>query len=193
MEGKINFDELSNSQRQLDDFLDNDFVYEPSEIVDDIRVRIEEEEDRYRNFGCKRKLLITLFYLIWGNCYLIIDSTILKDYIIPVFLFYIIIYIPFFFWLIFLNSISFILILIFIGYRRFILEPHDLYDKFLRKFIYILITPSLGTFGVLLILWKKYIRHLNTSIGRIIKVIVFFPCLIMSTIILFPQKILINR
>ena len=164
MEGKINLNELSNSQRQLDEFLDIDFIDEPSEIVDDIRVRIDEEEDRYRNFGCKRKFLITLFYLIWGNCYITINSTILKDYIIPVFLFYIIIYIPFFFLLIFLNLISFILILIFIGYRRFILEPHDLYDIFLKKFIYILITPSIGTFGVLFIYWKRYIRDLDISI-----------------------------
>ena len=100
--------------------------------------------------------------------------------------------IPFFLQLIFFNLISFILILIFIGFRNFILEFEHLYDIFLNKIIIIILTFYLGIFCIILRIWKRYISSLNHSTQRNIKIIIYFPCLIMSTVIFFPQKFFLN-
>ena len=157
------------------------------------QIRNMEVVDRYpiRSFSCKKKFCLTLFFILWGNCYFIIDSSILKHHIISV-ICCIVLSLVFFFQLILFNLISFILILIFIGFRRFIREFDHLYDIFLNKIIIILLTFLLGTFCLTLKHWKNYISNLNNSTKRIIKVIIYFPCLIMSTIIIFPQKLFIN-
>ena len=82
--------------------------------------------------------------------------------------------------------------MIFIGFRIFILEFENLFDIFLNKIFLILLTFLLWTFSITLDIWKQYISDINNSAKKIIKVIIYFPCLIMSTVIIFPQKIFIN-
>ena len=152
-----------------------------------------EVADHYhiRSFSCKKKFFLTLFYILWGNCFLIIASSEIRYFFIPV-IAYMVLSLAFFFQLILFNLISFILILIFIGFRRFIREFDHLYDIFLNKIIIILLTILLGTFCLTLKHWKEYISDLNHSTEKIMKIIIYFPCIIMSIVIFFPQKIFIN-
>ena len=67
MEGKINYDELSENQRQFD----RDFMLDI--INGDIpRFRGPNEEERYNHIKCIGKAIRVFFFLIFGNCYIII-------------------------------------------------------------------------------------------------------------------------
>ena len=192
MEGKLKANELSGSQRQIDNNLHIDFDFIEGRIrpIYNFEERANEEA-QFRNFSCNKKLFRTLLYLLWGTCFFIIASSEIRYYSIPI-ISYMVLSLVFFFQLIFLNLISFIYILIFIGYRRFILEFENLYSIFLNKIIIIILTFLLGTCCITLRFWKEYISNLNHSTQRIIKVIIYFPCLIMTTVIFFPQKFFIN-
>jgi len=196
MEGKIKANELSSSQRQIDNNLHIDFDFIEGRINRPIYNDREgaDEEAQFRNFSFNKKIFRTSLYLLWGICFFIIASSEIRYYFIPI-ISYMVLTLVFFFQLIFLNLISFIFILIFIGYRRFILEFENLYGLFLNKIIIIILTFLLGIFCITLNIWKEFINdlnHLNHSTKRIIKVIIYFPCLIMSTVIIFPQKLFIN-
>ena len=105
---------------------------------------------------------------------------------------YFILSVPLFFQLLFLNIITFIFILIFMGFKKFNLNFYSLFDIFIKHLIVILVNILLRSFCLNFSLWKNYIDNRNHSCRKILKFIIFFPCALISTIILFPQRIIIN-
>ena len=97
-----------------------------------------------------------------------------------------------FFQMIFLNILSLSLILIFLGFKKFILIYDNFRNLFQRKLILILINILFGTFCMFYYLWKKLINETYISNKFGIKFLIFFPCAIMSIIIYYPQRLLIN-
>ena len=180
LEGKIKVNELSLSQRQIDE----DFMDMP-------RFRRRNDEERYNSRGCCEKIFKVCFFILFGNCLLIIASFDLGGLIAIIYIFFAI---SFLLQLIFLNIISFILILIFKGFKTFILELLEPGDKYVEQFILIIINILIGMFCIIYESWKNLIdRAIWSSYYRYFyKFLIFFPSFIMCNIILFPQHILIN-
>ena len=180
LEGKIKVNELSLSQRQIDE----DFMDMP-------RFRRRNDEERYNSRGCCEKIYKVCFFILFGNCLLIIASFDLGGLIAIIYIF---LAISFLLQLIFLNIISFILILIFKGFKTFILELLEPGDKYVEQFILIIINILIGMFCIIYESWKNLIdRAIWSSYYRYFyKFLIFFPSFIMCNIILFPQHILIN-
>ena len=181
LEGKIKVNELSLSQRQIDE----DFMDMPG-------FRRRNDEERYNSRGCCEKIFKVCFFILFGNCLLIIASFDLGVGLIPII--YIFFAISFLLQLIFLNIISFILILIFKGFKTFILELLEPGDKYVEQFILIIINILIGMFCIIYESWKNLIdRAIWSSYYRYFyKFLIFFPSFIMCNIILFPQHVLIN-
>ena len=180
MEGKINASELSNSQRQFDDGnLDNWGVLEVN------------NEDRYQSINCCEKIVINLLFLIIGYSIIILMNLSGKISFI-VFPIYILFSITFFIQLIYFNLISFILILIFMGYKQFILRFRELDEIYLKKVTIIMFSLLSLTFIISNNFLRKAYFHLKISNRKTIKRILFFPYLIISSICFFPYNIFIN-
>ena len=193
MEGKINYDELSGSQRQFD----HNFILDPFD-ADIPHFRRPNEEGIYNSIKCTKKAIRIFIFLIFGNCYFffeeienleIIDN---EFFLIYILIMYIILSLSLLFQMIFLNILSFLLILIFIGFKIFIIEFMELWDLFFKKFQLILLNILFGTFFMCYYLWKKLINKTNISNKLGMKFLIFFPCAIMSIIIYYPQRLLIN-
>ena len=149
MEGKINFNELSNSQRQIDDNFDNlnfndnqrpHIRLDIPDILDIrharfVRRRFWNGENRYNRIKCPIKAFLVFIFSFFGNCYFILKGFDLLDKI----LIYIPLYISLFFQMIYLNILSLLLIIIFLGFKKFILEFENLHKLYLKKFILILV------------------------------------------------------
>ena len=105
---------------------------------------------------------------------------------------YILFSITFFIQLIYFNVISFILILICIGYKQFILRFRELDDIYLRKVIFIMYNFLLTSFSISYQICKKELNNLHFSMKKGIKVLVFFPYLILTNICFFFYNIFIN-
>ena len=188
MEGKINYDELSENQRQFD----HDFILD---FFDDNIPRfraINREEEIYNDTKCSRKVFRVLFFLIFGNCNFIIEEFDLSDNRCLVLMIYILLSISLFFQMIFLNILSLLMVLIFLGFKKFIIICEDFQDLFLKKFILILVNILFGTFFMCYYLWKKLINETYISNKFGMKFLIFFPCAIMSIIIYYPQRLLVN-
>ena len=180
MEGKINASELSNSQRQFDfGNLDNWGVLEVN------------NEDRYQSINCCEKIVINLLFLIIGYSIIILMNLSGKIGFI-VFPIYILFSITFFIQLIYFNLISFILILIFMGYKQFILRFRELDEIYLKKVLIIMFSSLFLTFIMSNHFLKEAYSYLKFSNRIIIKRILFFPYLIISSICFFPYNIFIN-
>ena len=105
---------------------------------------------------------------------------------------YIPLYISLFFQMIYLNILSLLLIIIFLGFKKFILEFENLHKLYLKKFILILVNIILGTFCRIYYFWKKLINETNISNKFGMKFLIFFPCAIMSIIFNYPLILFIN-
>ena len=193
MEGKINYDELPENQRQFP----RDFMIDI--IEDNIpRFRRPNEEEMYNRIKCSRKALRVFAFLIFGNCYFIICEFNILDIldndfcIFNALMTYFVFSLSLFFQMIFLNILSLSLILIFLGFKKFILIYDNFRNLFQRKLILILINILFGTFCMFYYLWKKLINETYISNKFGIKFLIFFPCAIMSIIIYYPQRLLIN-
>jgi hypothetical protein len=187
MEGKINYDELSENQRQFD----RDFILD---LFDDNihHFREPNEEEIYHRIKCSKKVLRVFIFLIFGNCYFIIGEFRLYDYSYLGFIIYILLSLALFFQMIFLNILSLLMVLIFIGFKKFILIWEEYQDLFLKKFILILVNILFGTFCKCYYLWKKLINETDISNIFWMQFLIFFPCAIMSIFIYYPQRLLIN-
>ena len=206
MEGKINANELSNSQRQFDDEnIAGDFLHIDIELprferinrldrprnirLEPIRREIDEIEERYQNISCKEKLLKTIVFIFSGNCLFILHKLEFGNRYLNIVI-YILLSITFFFQMIILNLISLILILICLGFKKFISKFHDLTELFIEKFLIVI-----NNIFVLYLFLSLYILRDNLRWTRhksLIKTIMIFPNVIMSIIILYPQRLLIN-
>ena len=192
MEGKINVNELSNSQRQFDDNLNIPIDIRPRlRFHDDINI-IREERNINRFIGFESKVVKILVYIFFGHCILLLNFNDFSHNYVSCFC-YFLFAIAFFFQLIFLNLLSFIIILIYIGYRRFMREFENLKDIYLKKVIFIPLTTIAGVYCITLRFWNEYVNNLyGYRTTKFMKFVIFFPCFIMSIIILFPQRILMN-
>ena len=92
----------------------------------------------------------------------------------------------------FLNIISFLHILIFLGFKKFILDFVHFEHWYFKKFILILVSILFLFFYGVYSEWKNMINkaHISNKFG--IKFLLFFSCSIISIIIYYPQRVLIN-
>ena len=136
MEEKINFDELSNSQRQL-----NDSLFTDIENFDVINLR----RNNYETMSCKTKLIKFLLFVLFANSFLTIGKVERRNKIFIFFNFIVcaLLFIVYFFYSILLNLISLFIIFIFSGYEEFFEENGDFYIK---KYMLILLSAFLGQF-----------------------------------------------
>jgi len=190
MEGKINYGDLSMSQRQFYDNLSFD-------SIDDHQIphfRGPNEEEIYNRISCGVKALRVLVFLIFGNCYFILKEFNIIDnrFFILMFMIYFLLSLSLFFQMIFLNIISLIFILIFLGFKKLILKFQNWEDLFLKKFVLILVNILFGVFCFCYSSWKELIYETNISNIFGLQFLIFFPCAIMSIIIYYPQRLLIN-
>ena len=140
----------------------------------------------------QQKSIKSFLFLIFGNCYYIIEVFDLSDNFILVLMIYILLSLSLFFQMIILNILSLIMVVIFLGFKKFILICEDFEELFLKKFILILVNILFGTFFMCYYLWKKLINKTYISNKFGMKFLIFFPCAIMSIIIYYPQHLLIN-
>ena len=201
MEGKIKENELSNSQRQFDDnFEENipDMIRRENRIHINIRQLDENEnmEIEYDDENCSTKFCKILVFILFGNSFFNIryfDESNLNFFIrLAIFITYFLFNIAFFFQLIFFNLISLILILIFIGFKKFIVKFNDI--EIFSVFSSIIINISIGLLLAIIFFWKRMIhrRNISYNLASILKRIIYFPCFFMTIVILYPQHLLIN-
>ena len=184
MEGKINFNELSSSQRQ------NNL------IINDLNIDIPQErnhnhflgQDNYNSYSCLKKFLIVLVYLFFGHsCFMLGEFS--EQWNDSVFFFHLfmdfVIYFVFLFQLLYLGIILFLFIVIFAGFKKFILLVD--YDNYKKYFISIIMFMFFAEYFYFLDEWIILFRRNN-----IFKLILLFPYIIISIIIFFPQLIVIN-
>ena len=181
MEGKINFDELSNSQRQL-----NDSLFTDIENFEVINLR----RNNYETMSCKTKLIKFLLFVLFANSFLTIGKVERRNKIFIFFNFIVcaLLFIVYFFYSILLNLISLFIIFIFSGYEEFFEENGDFYIK---KYMLILLSAFLGQFFLFFRVWedKLYGAYMHRLT---VKYFIFFPCFIMTLLIYFPQQVLFN-
>ena len=196
MEGKINFNELSDSQRQFDNNFEIDILeVNGGENQLNQHARNEDEviEIRYHRHKCRIILCKIFFYIFFGNGIFIAKELDLGHFnFFASLLAYVLFNISFFFQMIFINLISLIIIFIFIGFKKFIVKFDDLYILFVKQFLTIIINLSVGLLLLLITDWKNLINRRPISNKSFFKKIIFFPCFIMTIVILYPQHLLIN-
>ena len=187
MEGKINFNELSSSQRQ------NNL------IINDLNIDIPQErnhnhflgQDNYNSYSCLKKFLIVLVYLFFGHsCFMLGEFS--EQWNDSVFFFHLfmdfVIYFVYLFQLLYLGIILFLFIVIFAGFKKFILLVKLVdYDNYKKYFISIIMFMFFAEYFYFLDEWIILFRRNN-----IFKLILLFPYIIISIIIFFPQLIVIN-
>ena len=184
MEGKINFNELSSSQRQ------NNL------IINDLNIDIPQErnhnhflgQDNYNSYSCLKKFLIVLVYLFFGHsCFMLGEFSERRNDSVLFFHLFIdfVIYFVYLFQLLYLGIILFLFIVIFAGFKKFILLVD--YDNYKKYFISIIMFMFFAEYFYFLDEWIILFRRNN-----IFKLILLFPYIIISIIIFFPQLIVIN-
>ena len=191
--GKINYDELSRSQRQYNDNSDIHSFFSPVPTPMSISEETTiPENELYNNVKCPKKAYYVFFFVIFGNCYFILKGyNLLKN--ILVIMIYILLSILLFFPMVFLNVLSLLLILIVKGFKNFIVKFDDLLDLHVEDFIVIFINVLIGNFCFIIFSWKRQIDKTHIDIyKKYMKFFIYFPCVIMSIIIYFPQRLLIN-
>jgi hypothetical protein len=187
MEGKINFNELSSSQRQ------NNL------IINDLNIDIPQErnhnhflgQDNYNSYSCLTKFLIVLLYLFFGHsCFMLGEFSELRNDSVLFFHLFIdfVIYFVYLFQLLYLGIILFLFIVIFAGFKKFILLVKLVdYDNYKKYFISIIMFMFFAEYFYFLDEWIILLRRNN-----VFKLILLFPYIIISIIIFFPQLIVIN-
>ena len=98
--------------------------------------------------------------------------------------------IAFFFQMIFINLISLVLILIFTGFKKFIMKFDDLHKLYTKKFVIMMINLLLFSQFFTLRKWDYMLDFRRQNF--LIFILISFSCFLMSIIILFPHLLLIN-
>ena len=190
MEGKIKADELSNSQRQFE----NDFPIEPDEFLRngiDIRNIVIIEQERinneiYNNADFSRKLYIVLFQLVFGHFLFvsIIPNSFFKLVNIII---YILITFSMLIPLIIINIITFIIRIIFSGYKNIIIQTIRNDYTFYRQ--YLLLVFNINTLIPNAI--YKFILKKKVDIVYL-RFFLFFSEFLIFILVLYPQRIICN-
>ena len=222
MEGKINADELSGSQRQsddddnFDDFVDSDDFsgsFPNMRHIRDEPVDSDSEQsqrvsygininmpppriqyDSYNEIGIIEKILYTIGFIFFGNVYFIFRKFKLSKYLQNVLMLLIdlISIVALFFPLIFLNIISLIIILIFEGFKEFILILDENKQPYISEVILIFASFILGIFCPFFSKWKEIVHYTYILGKRKEFLITFFPCFIMTFVVFFPLILFYN-
>ena len=190
MEGKININELTESQVQHN----IDAIHPDIQIIIDDIGRINREINNINNhpfdhqMGCGKKALFIFFYILFGNnfFFLIYFYSSRKEKVI-LFGFHLCHLITFFFQLIFLNILT-LIILIFSRAINHLWNPR----AFIKKYFIIISYLLLGNFFLLSKFMNALLLRIHIPNNICIKFMIFFSCFIISIIILFPKVILIN-
>ena len=175
MEGKIKINDLSSSQRQYNIDLHNNNHHH----VD------------YEQISCGIKIWRTIFFILFGNVYFIPREYDITNNFLFKFL-YALLMISFFFPLIYLNIIVFIIILIFLGFERFISEFENLELLYVQKFVEMIVCFLFGMLGATYQLWTELINDTDIINKTAMKIFIFFPIAINSLIIIFPFQMFRN-
>ena len=211
LEGKINYNELSENQRQYNtnriedlndihirqnqDVLNTGFIGDnifidriPDEIVHDVHNNHPPVHDIENNCNV---IIFLFFYLIFGHGILIayfLNSQIIYKKIYIIICFYL--NIALFFQIIFINIIMFIPISI--GFCFRFKEFVNSYDIYIQRFFLIIINILLRQFFFVYNFWKKIKYRYPYNINLFQKLLIFIPSFITSFLIIFPQCILSN-
>ena len=177
MEGKIKYNQLSESQRQLN------IINEYNVNLERRGRRLAQADDNYNQISCKTKIKHSAFFLLFGNWYFIPEGfRILKSnfgYRIT----YTLLFLSLFFPMIYLNIITFLFILFFFGFRTFILEFQHLEELYVKQFTIIFVNVSILISNLLSPLWN-FARDSPCFIDNFIyEIILFFSCYIFRIII----------
>ena len=149
MEGKIYYNNLSNSQRQNIEFDNNPGIHQ-----------------RNNNHAQGDCIIITCFfvlYIFFGNFMMIILEVGNEFPGLVILLFYFLLSIAFFFQMIFLNIIVIIFIFIFIGMRSFYYFNFDTYTC-INRFFLIIVHLISSIFLIIFHKWKELINNTNISL-----------------------------
>ena len=194
MEGKINYDELSISQRQFHDNSNNSDISNTSSFSDIYIPRPQfyqeriNENELYNSAKCPKKAYYVFIFVIFGNSYIILKEFKLLKNIFAIMI-YISLSFSLFFQMIFLNILSLLMILIFKGFKKFIVKFDNLHRLYLRDVLVIFVSILIGNFCFIIFAWKRLTRIHNLFL---MKFFIYFSCVIMSIIIYFPHCLLIN-
>ena len=218
MEGKINSDELSESQWQDDDEDDfhmfmlnmmmlhfhlnnnndninsiDDDSFEESRHSDNINIPQNNLQiDIFADVDIYQKILYIIIFLFFGNIYFIIRKYQI-NHIFHFSMIYLLLEIALFFPLIYLNIISFIFILIFKGFKKFILTVHLLSSQFYTKEAVLIISNLyLGIFCNFYFKLREIIHDTYILDKRLENIIAFFPSFITLIVLFFPNIIFYN-
>ena len=194
MEGKINYDELSENQRQFNNNSLNISIYSDSSDSSDsydFHQYLNRRNELYNSIKCPKRAYYVLFFVIFGNCYFILKGfNLLKN--IFVIMIYILLTFSLFFPMLFLNTLSLLYIFIREGFKDFILGFNNLQNLYLKDLMVIFVSILIGNFCFLISSWKKLIYRANIGNTLLMKFLIYPSCAIMSIIIYFPQRLLIN-
>ena len=78
------------------------------------------------------------------------------------------------------------------GFKDFILGFDNLQNLYLENFIVVFVSILTGNFCFLISSWKKLIYRTNIDNTLLMKFLIYSSCTIMSFVIYFPQRLLIN-
>ena len=188
MEGKINVKELSNSQRQFNDDFNLD-ILERIDLNDDIELL-------YQNLSLFKKILFILIYIFYGHASLIfgIQESSYRNIInrvahliintitiLPMACFNLIMLIP-----------------ITCNYGiKVIFVPLIGLENYTKHFILFFSNILIGQLCICYGVWRKMLKYYlldNYSLGFLYSMyaLAFIPSFLMSIVVIFPQRILIN-
>ena len=190
MEGKINADDLSDSQRQFDDenIIDIDLHSEIANALNFLNI-----EERYFNLSFIQKASIILLYLFFGHCYFIF-SCLDKKGIIQ-FMMYITFNFAYFFQMFFFNLIMFLPLVLIYSVKGIILEFMRK-GRYGKEFPVVTINFLIGQLCLGYFFWKKKFIKLSILIDDkikfIINIITYAAHIIISVIMFFPLGIIVN-
>ena len=177
LQGKLKANELSSSQRQYN-----------------IMNEQELEEADYNQINCCTKILYTIIFIFFGNCFFIPKGfNIFDDYFAGIIIIYGIFNIALFFPMILINAITFLFILIFCGFQRFILNFEHLETLYIKKFVIVAVNLFIGFLNFIYFLWEEEIRYFKSSTKKyVMRLFIFLMCIIFLNIAIFPWHLFIN-
>ena len=213
LEGKINYNELSENQRQyntnrIEDLNDIHNIQQNQNVLNNEEIRNNIFTDRIdaqyvtvvhnnhppahdiEKTNCD-VIIFLFFYLIFGHGILIpyfLNSQIISKKMYIIICFYL--NIALFFQIIFINIIMFIPISI--GFCFRFKEFVNSYNIYSQRVILIIINILLRQFFLVYNIWKKIKYRYPYNINLFQKLLIFIPSFITSFLIIFPQCILSN-
>ena len=185
MEGKIKIDNLSISQRQFnfdDNINDNNIIFNNDNFNNNVV---------YDQISRCTKIYRTIFFILFGNVFYIPKGFDITNNCFLIAL-YGLLMIALFFQLIYLNIIIFIILLISLGFKRFIVEFEHLEDLYVKKFAIIIISSLTIISSLVYPLWGELIEDSYIDYKSALKIFIFFLTSIIHIIIIFPLQLFRN-